>query len=445
MIEGIRVSRQFPAFNHRHLSLLLFPRTVPGASALAFSLLACAWALPRIPFDAADVAQAPVVARAPSAAVSNPYGALLVNLRARARSASAALARNVSKSSVFAPKSIDLSVPPVPAPAVRLAQNLPQNLPLPPRRSAELGAPATAPLPRLAEAAPENLPLPPRRSAELKSGAPAAPIPGISALRLGEASFENTPLPPRRAEEFASDSAPAADAAPPAPSVVQAESAPENLPAPPRRPSELSANPNPPPPVRLSAREAARQRREARAVVASAPPPDNRTFLEKLFGGAPQSANPALGYAPAEGGVTTAARSVLSSGSVLSRYDQYTAVYDISAHTVYLPNGTRLEAHSGLGSMLDDPRSVTQKMRGATPPTVYALTPREQLFHGVQALRLTPLGGNVYGRAGLLAHTFMLGPNGDSNGCVSFRNYQAFLQAYQNGEIRRLAVVASMN
>jgi hypothetical protein len=284
----------------------------------------------------------------------------------------------------------------------------------------------------------------------LKSAANASPIPGISALRLGEASFENTPLPPRRSEEFASDAAPAADNAPPAPSVVQlGENAPEGLPVPPRRPDELSANQNPPPPpVRLSAREAARQRRNGRTVVADVPPAaDNRTFLEKLFGGAPQAqtSSPALGYAPAEGGVTTAARSVMSMSSPNARYDQFTAVYDISAHTVYLPNGTRLEAHSGLGSMLDDPRSVTQKMRGATPPTVYALTPREQLFHGVQALRLTPLGGNVYGRAGLLAHTFMLGPNGDSNGCVSFRNYRAFLQAYQNGEIRRLAVVASLN
>jgi hypothetical protein len=27
----------------------------------------------------------------------------------------------------------------------------------------------------------------------------------------------------------------------------------------------------------------------------------------------------------------------------------------------------------------------------------------------------------VFGRAGLLAHSFMLGPNGDSNGCVSFK------------------------
>jgi len=29
--------------------------------------------------------------------------------------------------------------------------------------------------------------------------------------------------------------------------------------------------------------------------------------------------------------------------------DSHTAVYDIAAHTVYLPNGTKLEAHSGLG------------------------------------------------------------------------------------------------
>src|ERR1019366_2639331 len=38
--------------------------------------------------------------------------------------------------------------------------------------------------------------------------------------------------------------------------------------------------------------------------------------------------------------------------------DSRTAVYDIAAHTVYLPNGQRLEAHSGLGDKLDDPRYV---------------------------------------------------------------------------------------
>jgi len=39
----------------------------------------------------------------------------------------------------------------------------------------------------------------------------------------------------------------------------------------------------------------------------------------------------------------------------------------------------------------------------------------------------------------------MLGGNGQSNGCVSFRNYDAFLRAYQNGEIKRLAVVSQLD
>ena len=83
-------------------------------------------------------------------------------------------------------------------------------------------------------------------------------------------------------------------------------------------------------------------------------------------------------------------------------------------------------------------------MPGATPPHVYELAPREALFHGVPALRLKPVGGEdaIFGRSGLLAHTYMLGPNGDSNGCVSFKDYDAFLNAYSNGGIKRLAVVA---
>ncbi|MGO9419945.1 DUF2778 domain-containing protein [Roseiarcus sp.] len=126
-------------------------------------------------------------------------------------------------------------------------------------------------------------------------------------------------------------------------------------------------------------------------------------------------------------------------------YDRWTAVYDISAHTVYLPDGTRLEAHSGLGEDRDDPRFVDQRDRGATPPHLYELTLRESLFHGVQALRLTPVGeGFSFDRVGLLAHPYMLGPNGDSNGCVSFKDYDAFLRAFQDGVVKRLAVVARL-
>jgi hypothetical protein len=124
-------------------------------------------------------------------------------------------------------------------------------------------------------------------------------------------------------------------------------------------------------------------------------------------------------------------------------YDQSTAIYDISAHIVYLPDGMRLEAHSGLGDRIDDPRFVDERDHGATPPGVYQLTLRESLFHGVQALRLNPIGGGfTFNRVGLLAHPYMLGPNGDSNGCVSFKTYDVFLRAFQSGEVKRLAVVA---
>jgi len=122
--------------------------------------------------------------------------------------------------------------------------------------------------------------------------------------------------------------------------------------------------------------------------------------------------------------------------------DNHTAIYDIVAHTVYLPGGRRLEAHSGLGHFLDDPRAIAQKARGPTPPNVYRLTLREQLFHGVRAIRLNPENdGKMYGRDGILAHTYMLGPSGQSFGCVSFKNYPEFLNAFLRGEIDRLVVV----
>ena len=94
---------------------------------------------------------------------------------------------------------------------------------------------------------------------------------------------------------------------------------------------------------------------------------------------------------------------------------------------------------------MDDPRRVTLKNRGPTPPNTYDLTMREQLFHGVRAIRLNPVGGStMFGRDGMLAHTYMLGPNGQSNGCVSFKNYPAFLRAFQNGEVKRMIVVARL-
>jgi hypothetical protein len=163
---------------------------------------------------------------------------------------------------------------------------------------------------------------------------------------------------------------------------------------------------------------------------------DDRTLLQKFSDLLPGTL---ASLAPGSG--------LLSDGPNLAAlgYDNLTAVYDISARVVYMPNGSKLEAHSGFGNLMDDPGHVDQRNVGATPPNVYDLKPRERLFHGVPALRMIPVDDKgVFGRSGLLAHSYMMGPNGDSNGCVSIKNYEKFLKAFQNGQIKHLVVVASL-
>jgi len=122
------------------------------------------------------------------------------------------------------------------------------------------------------------------------------------------------------------------------------------------------------------------------------------------------------------------------------------AVYDIKRKIVYMPNGDQLEAHSGYGEKMDDIRHVSVRMLGPTPPNTYHLTMREALFHGVEALRLNPVGsGRMYGRTGFLTHSYLLGPRGDSNGCISFKDYDRFLAAYKRGEVKKMVVVASLS
>ncbi|RWK50073.1 tlde1 domain-containing protein [Mesorhizobium sp.] len=129
-------------------------------------------------------------------------------------------------------------------------------------------------------------------------------------------------------------------------------------------------------------------------------------------------------------------------GNLFSKPGNGVAVYDISAKTVYMPDGSRLEAHSGLGSMADQPRYANRKNAGPTPPHTYDLRLRESRFHGVEALRLTPIDGkNKFGRDGFLAHTYLLrGRSGESSGCVVFKDYARFLAAFKKGKIKRLVV-----
>ena len=139
----------------------------------------------------------------------------------------------------------------------------------------------------------------------------------------------------------------------------------------------------------------------------SAPRPDDRTLLQKLSDLLPGHVT--LASLAPDGGLFRQGPDLAALG-----YDSLTAVYDISAHAVYLPSGLSLEAHSGMGSLKDDPEHVSVPNAGATPPAVYELKPREHLFHGVQALRMIPTdGSSTNGRSGLLTHSYMLGPDGD--------------------------------
>lgn len=307
-----------------------------------------------------------------------------------------------------APAAVPLPEP-RPAPAFRSAY---ADVPLPPanpfRNQRQAVAAAATPV-HIASAAPAPVPAP--APAVI---APAAPKPEKPAVFVA-------PVAP-----VAQIVAPEAKATPvpPAPASV---ARPEPVPA-------QTAAVAPEPAKRKSVR------RGSVVAAAAANKPDDRSFFEKLFSAPQPEAGQALAYARPDDGVT---RVPASPGNAAPSAGAGVAVYDIEAHVVYLPNGEQLEAHSGLGPLKDDPSHVHVAMRGATPPHVYDLTLREKVFHGVRALRLTPSdGGGIYGRSGLLAHSFMLGPNGDSNGCVSFRDYNRFLQAYLRGEIRQLKVVA---
>ncbi|WP_114947979.1 DUF2778 domain-containing protein [Microvirga calopogonii] len=254
-------------------------------------------------------------------------------------------------------------------------------------------------------------------------------------------------LSPAQSQVRVAPVAPATPAPPaePAPVFAMAE-APQAIPAPVPLPVPRPADLMPPKaaaPVQMASAPP-RAPMTQRTVAPVSAPADNRSFIEKLFGIKPTTPpEAALSYASLDNGtgsISPTSRFVPSPGTGSGG----TAVYDITAQVVIMPNGERLEAHSGLGDMMDNPRYVNVRMKGATPPGTYVVSEREALFHGVRALRLTPVGGSaaIYGRDGILAHTYMLGPRGDSNGCVSFRNYDRFLQAYLRGEVKRLVVTA---
>ena len=393
----------FAAHQHKRSSRKAAPRTFFGSAVVASLMLGCAWTVYSNVFGASVYPtlsssnfDLPVVKRQSSIAVRSP--ATIID-------------------NVFA--ALPEPAPVISAPATvpsgpslsfddRFAAAAPQSQP-----PQQIEKPAQAQGPQLAQAQQAATPKPAELPKLIAAAKPQeAPKPQVMA---------SLPLPDRQA-------------AVPAPS-----------------PAARAADVKPAKSAGASVRDMAQR---AKAAVMSIASSEKQSIVEKLWG-KPQPRGPSLlSFASADASITgSLGTGSLGAGSVASqnsatlgavpRYERDTAVYDITAHMVYLPDGSKLEAHSGLGSRLDDPRFVRERMYGATPPHLYDLEPRESLFHGVAALRLKPVGGEeaIYGRSGLLAHTFMLGPNGDSNGCVSFRDYDAFLKAYRYGGIKRLAVV----
>lgn len=275
---------------------------------------------------------------------------------------------------------------------------------------------------------------------DLPDSNPVLPLPEQAPVSLAE---RLAPLPVARPGDMIAALPPAGLPPSGSPSEVAAGLA---APLPVPRPSDLVAPPDAP--ARIA--QQATPSRRSRVAAAPAPTPeDNRNFFQKLFGVQQQAPGTALAYAAPQDDAIDRGRITRMSPSVGTpprTAEAGTAIYDISARMVYMPNGERLEAHSGLGEMMDDPRYAHVRMKGVTPPHTYTLTEREALFHGVRAIRLNPVGGSgaIHGRAGLLAHTYLLGPRGDSNGCISFKDYDRFLQAFLRGEVRRITVVASL-
>ena len=252
-------------------------------------------------------------------------------------------------------------------------------------------------------------------------------------------------------------SPPAAEAEPDAPPVVVAAGAPDasEIVTAPQQTAVLEAAPPPatsslaPPRRQPTAASAAPAPRPGGLRLASVPAPDaaapreEPSAVQRLFA----ALTPAARQDDVTGSISAYAPAdhLPRQDSLPRKDDHRTAVYDIVGRTVHMPNGERLEAHSGLGKGFDNPAFSHVRMRGPTPPQTYRLTMRERLFHGVAAIRLTPIGEEtMHGRDGMLAHTYMLGPRGESNGCVSFKDYAKFLAAFRRGEVTHMIVVARL-
>lgn len=181
------------------------------------------------------------------------------------------------------------------------------------------------------------------------------------------------------------------------------------------------------------------------------PEPPRRAVAEPSKDKDRKAKAPVLAYATPgnpddeDGGVFSGLGKLFGGGGIAARR-KGVAIYDISAATVHMPDGTKLEAHSGIGHRMDNPKYAHVRMLGPTPPNVYKLRMRERRFHGVEAIRMLPYDrAAMKGRDGMLTHTRLLRNSIGSHGCVAFKDYKKFLTAFKTGKVKTMIVVPSMN
>jgi hypothetical protein len=99
---------------------------------------------------------------------------------------------------------------------------------------------------------------------------------------------------------------------------------------------------------------------------------DGRVGAERAVGRSERGSAPFPALPPAANNpLRVADASAQEDSSLLSDAAARIAICDIAAHRVYLPNGQRLEAHSGLGKYRDDPRRRPPISRAAPALMVF--------------------------------------------------------------------------
>ncbi len=151
-----------------------------------------------------------------------------------------------------------------------------------------------------------------------------------------------------------------------------------------------------------------------------------------------------LAYAPPSGQTENIQRGLFGRLFGQAAHNK-TAIYDISAATVYLPSGEKLEAHSGIATCATIRAMLTRRCVALRHRALISFRCVKAYSTGSkQCVCSQPMVAiRTTATACWRTHTCCAGQ--DSNGCVVFKDYARFLRAFKRGEVNRMIVVTSMS